>query len=177
MVGPLRKLDSGIAGDLPASVFFASLIREHWWISPRGSGNSDERLFLGPGGAADNSPGREPWENNQPPHIFLSPRQGATEQLALHDSVVPPGLKHRKLPPETQGLRPGLLSDARLTGASEALIPDIPFAKVPDTSNKSPSPPNTLVFSDDDQGSISPGRVPMSNGCGAGGTVAWTVCR
>ena len=79
--------------------------------------------------------------------------------------------------PRPRAYRPGLLSDARLTGASEALIPDIPFAKVPDTSNKSPSPPNTLVFSDDDQGSISPGRVPMSRGCGAGGAVAWTVCR
>jgi hypothetical protein len=72
------------------------------------------KFTLGPGGAAEHSPGRQPWETGS----NGSPKapSGATEPQALNASVVPPGLNHRKLPPETQGSRPGLLSGAPCGG-------------------------------------------------------------
>ena len=82
--------------------------------------------LLGPGGAADNSPGREPWGENRS-NTPLSPRQGATEQH-MHDSVVPPGLKHLTSIVSNPGLAPGAIIDRPLTGASDALIADHPFA-------------------------------------------------
>ena len=97
----------------------------------RGSGppvsSKDGRTsLLGPGGAADNSPGREPWGENRS-NTPLSPRQGATEQH-MHDSVVPPGLKHLTSIVSNPGLAPGAIIDRPLTGASDALIADHPFA-------------------------------------------------
>jgi hypothetical protein len=62
------------------------------------------------------NPTRKALGKQPPPHDLLSPQQGATERRAHHASVVPPGLNHRKLPPDTQGLRPGLLSRAPLRG-------------------------------------------------------------